>query len=93
MTYRKLTILVALGTLSCAGAAAAQTTGNSGNITNTTPTSIVTFTPVGTGEKPVEIDGSIEVAGGGASTLQFYVTNGTAADVIVIKRGSYCRID
>jgi len=73
------------------GAAAAQTTGNSGNITTTTPTSIVTFTPVGTGEKPVEIDGAIEVAGGGVSILQIYVTNGTAADVIVIKRGSYCR--
>jgi len=74
------------------GATAAQTTGDSGNITNTTPTSIVTFTPVGTGIKQATLDGSIETAGGGASTLQFYVTNGTAADVIVIKRDSYCEV-
>lgn len=74
------------------GATAAQTTGDSGNITNTTPTSIVTFTPVGTGVKQAEIDGSIETAGTTATTLQFYVTNGTAADVIVIARDSYCAI-
>jgi len=75
------------------GVTAVQQTADSGNITSTTPTSIITFTPNGTGIKQADIDGSIEVAGSGASTLQFYVTNGTAADVIVIKRGSYCRID
>jgi hypothetical protein len=74
------------------GAAAVQTTGDSGNITNTTPTAIVTFTPVGTGVKEVEIDGSIETAGTTATTLQFYVTNGTAANVIVIARDSYCAL-
>jgi len=42
--------------------------------------------------KPAEIDGSIEAMGGGTSTLQFYVTNGIVANVIVIKRGSYCMI-
>jgi hypothetical protein len=74
------------------GATAAQTTGDSGNITNTTPTSIVTFTPVGTGVKQTELDGTIEAAGSTATTLQFYVANGTAADVIVIARDSYCVI-
>lgn len=74
------------------GAAAVQNSADSGNITNTTPTAIVTFTPVGTGVKAAEIDGSIETAGTTATTLQFYVTNGTAADVIVIARDSYCVI-
>lgn len=74
------------------GAVAVQTTGDSGNITNTTPTSIVTFTPVGAGIKQAEIDGSIETAGTTATTLQFYVTNGTAANVIAIARDSYCTI-
>lgn len=66
--------------------------GDSGNISNTTPTAIITFTPAVTNVLGVTLRGTIETAGGGASTLQFYVTNGTAANVIVIKRGSYCRL-
>lgn len=74
------------------GAAAVINTGDSGAITNTTPTATNTFTPVGTGVKQVTIDGTIETAGVTATTLQFYVTNGTAANVIVIARDSYCTI-
>jgi hypothetical protein len=60
------------------------------NLTTTTPTAMVTFTPVPTTVLTAYLDGTVQVAGGGASTLQFYVLNGTAADVIVVAAGSYC---
>lgn len=62
------------------------------NLTTTTPTAIVTFTEVASTKVPAFIDGTVQVAGSGAATLQFYVTNGTAGDVIVVGAGSYCSI-
>lgn len=66
--------------------------GYPGNISVNTPVAILAFTPAVTNVLSADIHGTIETAGGGASTLQFYVTNGTAADVIVIQRGSYCQL-
>ncbi len=62
----------------------------SATITNTTPTASVTFTPASAAILGAHFEGTIEAAGGGASTLQFYILNGTDADVITIKKDSYC---
>jgi hypothetical protein len=61
-------------------------------LATTTPTAVVTFQPAVTSILRAELDGTIETAGGGAATFNVYVLNGTAADVIVVKRGSYCTI-
>jgi hypothetical protein len=61
------------------------------NLTTTTPTAIVTFTPAVTTELQATLDGTVQVAAGG-SVIQFYVLNGTAANVIVVKAGSYCTL-
>lgn len=63
------------------------------NLATTTPTAIVTFTAVPTTVLPAFIDGTVQVAGGGAATLQFYVLNGTAANVIVVRAGSFCTVN
>jgi hypothetical protein len=60
------------------------------NLTTTTPTAFGTVTPASTTVYPAYIDGVVQTAGGGAQTLQFYVQQGTSADVIVIAPGSYC---
>jgi hypothetical protein len=60
------------------------------NLTTTTPTAVITFTQVASGVSPAYIDGLVQWAGTGVQTLQFYVTNGTAANVIAVKAGSYC---
>lgn len=71
----------------------AITEGELANLTTTTPTSIVTFTPGASATTfPANITGVAQLAGGGSQVLQFYVTNGTAANVIIIKAGSYCTI-
>jgi hypothetical protein len=61
-------------------------------IASTTPTQFTTFTPAITTLLGATWDGTIEVSGSGASTLQFYVLNGTAADVIVVKKDSFCTL-
>lgn len=64
-------------------------------LTTTTPTSIVTFTPAVTTVLNAYIDGTAEIPASVSTTatqLQFYVLNGTAADVIVVKRGSFCTL-
>jgi hypothetical protein len=73
------------------GATAAQTTGVLTGLNTVTPTAVVTFTPVGTGNLQATLDGTF-TTGAGASTFNIYVANGTAADVIVIARGSYCAL-
>jgi hypothetical protein len=60
------------------------------NLTSTTPTSIVTFTEVASTVVPAFLDGSVQLSGAGAAQIQFYVTNGTAANVIVVAPDSYC---
>jgi hypothetical protein len=74
------------------GAASPVSTGVLTGLASTTPTAIVTFQPAVTTVLRAELDGTVETAGTTASTLNFYVLNGTAADVIVVKRGSYCAL-
>lgn len=75
------------------GAASAEATGTLNGLASTTPTSVVTFTPaVNATIYNAYLDGTVELAGGGAATLNIYVLNGTAANVIIIKRGSYLMI-
>jgi hypothetical protein len=71
------------------GAATPFTTGVATGIVSNTPTAVVTFQPGNTGLNIAEIDGTLEA--GTAATFQLYVANGTAADVILIKRSSYCQ--
>lgn len=73
-------------------AAGASVVGPITNLTTTTPTAFSTVTPGSTVIYPVYIDGVAQLAGGGAATLQFYVQQGTAADVIAVAAGSYCTI-
>lgn len=73
-------------------AAGAAVDGPITNLTTTTPTAFGTFTPGSTVVYPAYIDGLVQLAGGGAATLQFYVQQGTAADVIAIAPGSYCQL-
>ncbi len=63
------------------------------NLTTTTPTSIISFTGPSATPLPAYIDGSVQLPGGGSQVLQFYVTNGTAANVIKILAGSNCTIN
>jgi hypothetical protein len=62
-------------------------------LATTTPTAVVTFTPAVTSIMRATMDGTIETAGGGAATFNVYVLNGTAANVMVVKRGSECTIN
>jgi hypothetical protein len=71
------------------GAATPFTTGAAIAIVANTPTAVVTFQPGNTGVDIAQVYGTLETAATG--TLQLYVTNGTAADVIVVKRDSYCQ--
>jgi hypothetical protein len=64
-------------------------------LTTVTPTAIVTFTPAVATVLNAYIDGTVEVpaaAPGSSSVFNLYVLNGTAADVIVVKRGSFCTL-
>jgi hypothetical protein len=72
------------------GAATPYTTGTALAIPAATNTAVVTFQPGNTGLNQAQINGTIE-ASGNTGTFQLYVTNGTAADVIVVKRSSYCQ--
>lgn len=74
------------------GAASPVSTGVLTGLATTTPTAAVTFQPAVATVLGATLDGTIEAAGGGAATFNVYVLNGTAADVIVVKRGSYCEL-
>ncbi len=67
-------------------------TGPLTNLTTTTPTAIITFTEVASSVMPAYLDGTVQLPGGGSQVLQFYVTNGTSANLIVVKAGSYCSV-
>jgi hypothetical protein len=71
------------------GAATPFTTATVTGIASNTPTSVVTFQPGNTGLNVAKINGTVEYSSAG--TFQVYVTNGTAADVIVVKRSSFCQ--
>lgn len=73
------------------GATPAPATGILSNLTTTTPTAVITFTPAVTTVLGATLDGTVTTAAGGG-TLNIYVLNGTAANVIVVKRGSACTI-
>ena len=73
-------------------AAGASVVGPITNLASTTPTAFGTFTPGSTVIYPAYIDGVVQLAGGGAATLQVYVQQGTAADVIAVAPGSYCQV-
>jgi hypothetical protein len=72
------------------GPATPYTTGTALAIAASTPTAVVTFQPANTGLNQAQINGTIEI-NGTTGTFQLYVTNGTAANVIVVKRSSYCQ--
>lgn len=59
-------------------------------LASTTATSVVQFTPGGAGSLIASLDGYIDQPSGSANTVTIQVTNGTAADVIVVARGSSC---
>lgn len=73
------------------GAAAPESVGVLNALTTTTPTAVVTLQPAVTTVLGATLRGTVET-GAGTSTFGPYVLNGTAADVIVIKRGSYCEL-
>ena len=71
--------------------ATAFAAGTPANITGTGATAVVTFTPAVTSVLYAHIGGLVENASAGTdNTVNIQVTQGTAADVIVIKRGSMC---
>lgn len=73
-------------------AAGTQISGPITNLTTTTPTAFGTVTPGSTVVYHGFIDGTAQLAGSGAATLQLYIQQGTAANVVVIAAGSYCVI-
>lgn len=75
------------------GAASPVSTGVLTGLVTTTPTAIVTFQPAVATVLGATIDGTVEPPASGGGTLNFYVLNGTAANVIVIKRDSYCTVN
>lgn len=61
-------------------------------ITNTTATNVITFTPAVATVLYAHIGGTVEIAAGGLDTvMNIQVAQATAANVIVVKRGSTCR--
>lgn len=66
--------------------------GTPGTITSTTATSVVTFTPAVTTVLDAHLAGLIEVPAAGQDTIvSLLVSQATAANVVVTKRGSICR--
>ena len=73
-------------------AAGTATTGTLATLATTTATNIVTFTPGATATNNVaELSGTIELPAS-ANTVNFMVSTSTAADVVTVKRGSYCEV-
>lgn len=72
--------------------ATAQTFGSAANQTGTAGVAIVTATPTVATVNGVELSGTVQQPAGSPATLQFMVSQATAANVIVIKAGSYCRL-
>lgn len=66
--------------------------GNLVDLTSTTATAIVSYTPTVTTETPIQFTGLIQQPSTSASTIQVYAKQGTSADTIVFLAGSWCRI-
>jgi hypothetical protein len=93
ITTAPISVNVFSSTYTNVGAASPVTTGVLSLLNTSTPTSVVTFTPGASATIfGAYLDGTVETTGGGTSTFNIYVTNGTAANVIIIKRGSYCEV-
>jgi hypothetical protein len=72
--------------------ASAFTFGTSGNVTTTTATNIVTFTPSVTGSVfAVDLDGQLENPAA-ANTFNVMASQSNSADILTIKRGSFCTL-
>lgn len=77
-----------------ATSATAETDGNVPNLTTTTATAIVTFTPSAiTTIWNADIDGLIETGNGAQANVDIMAQTSNAADLITVKRGSFCRIN
>lgn len=73
--------------------ATALTAGNLSALTTTTATAIMTGTPSAiTTVWNANMRGMIENPSGAASTITFLVSTATAADLVTVKRGSYCTL-
>lgn len=73
-------------------AAAVSTTATLATLSTTTATNIVTFTPSATATNfTATLDGTIELPAS-AHTVNFMVSTTAGADVITVKRGSYCQL-
>jgi hypothetical protein len=70
--------------------ATAFAAGTPANITNTTATNVITMTPAVTTVLYAHIGGLVENAGTTDNVVNIMVAQSTAADVIVVKRGSAC---
>jgi hypothetical protein len=66
--------------------------GTLATLTTTTATNIVGFTPGSTSIYTADLHGVIENPSGVANTINIMVKQSTAGDVIVVKRGSWCRV-
>ena len=82
------------GVINTAAAAGTQASAALNNLTTTTPTAIVSGTPGVTNVVYfVRLTGLVQNASNaGTNTLNFYASQTTAADVIKIKSGSWCKI-
>jgi hypothetical protein len=72
--------------------ATATTFGNLANLTTTTPTAITTATPTVSTVLGIELGGIVVQTAGTPGVIQFYMSQATAANVIVVKAGSFCRL-
>lgn len=77
-----------------ATSATAETDGNLPILNTTTATAIVTFTPSAiTTVWNADIDGLIETQSGAQATINIMAQTSNAADLLTVKRGSFCRIN
>jgi hypothetical protein len=82
-----------MGTATMGTSATAGTSGTLLALATTTATAIVTATPTAATNLIVDIHGMVEnPSNASTNVINFMVKQGTAADVIVIKRGSWCKV-
>jgi hypothetical protein len=82
-----------MGTATMGTSATAGTSGTLLALATTTATAIVTATPTAATNLIVDIHGMVEnPSNASTNTINFMVKQGTAADTIVIKRGSWCKV-
>jgi hypothetical protein len=82
-----------MGTATMGTSATAGTSGTLLALASTTATAIVTATPTGATNLILDMHGMVEnPSNASANIINFMVKQGTAANVIVIKRGSWCKV-